>query len=179
MIEGDLTVEYRAPAELIPYARNARTHSAEQVAQIAASMREFGFTNPVLLDEQGTIIAGHGRLAAAQKLALDRIPTITLRGLTDTQRRALILADNRLAETAVWDAEMLRVELEELTEMGQDLELIGFDEESLDELIGGLGERDQGEAPEDFPVVDESVETQFCCPSCGYKWSGNPNAGAK
>lgn len=178
-MEHALQVEYRSPDDLTPYARNARTYSAEQVAQIAGSIREFGFTNPILTDEKGTIIAGHGRLAAAQKLGLEKVPCITIAGLTDTQRRALILADNRLAETAGWDAEMLRVELEELTEAGQDLELIGFDEESLDELIGGLGERDHGEAPEDFPAVDESVETQFCCPSCGYKWSGNPNAGAK
>ena len=178
-MEHSLQVEYRSPDDLTPYARNARTHSAEQVAQIAGSIREFGFTNPILTDENGTIIAGHGRLAAAQKLGLEKVPCITIAGLTDTQRRALILADNRIAETAGWDAEMLRVELEELAEAGADIDLIGFDEESLDELIGGLGERDHGEAPADFPTVDESVETQFCCPSCGYKWSGNPNAGAK
>ena len=178
-MEHALQVEYRSPDDLTPYARNARTHSPEQVAQIAGSIREFGFTNPILTDENGTIIAGHGRLAAAQKLGLEKVPCITIAGLTDTQRRALILADTRLAETAGWDAEMLRVELEELTEAGADLDLIGFDEESLNELIGGLGQRDLGEVPADFPVVDESVETQFCCPSCGYKWSGNPNAGAK
>ena len=137
-MEHALQVEYRPLDDLTPYARNARTHSPEQVAQIAGSIREFGFTNPILTDEQGTIIAGHGRLAAAQKLGIEKVPCITLRGLTDTQRRALILADNRLAENAGWDAEMLRVELEELTEAGADLDLIGFDEESLDELIGGL-----------------------------------------
>ena len=178
-MEHALQVEYRSTDDLTPYARNARTHSPEQVAQIAGSIREFGFTNPMLCEERGTIIAGHGRLAAAQKLGLEKVPCITIAGLSDTQRRALILADNRIAETAGWDAEMLRVELEELTEAGADLDLIGFDDESLDELIGGLGERDHREAPADFPTVDESVETQFCCPSCGYKWSGNPNAGAK
>ena len=139
-MEHALQVEYRSTDDLTPYARNARTHSPEQVAQIAGSIREFGFTNPILCDERGTIIAGHGRLAAAQKLGLEKVPCITIAGLTDTQRRALILADNRIAETAGWDAEMLRVELEELTEAGADLDLIGFDEESLDELIGGLEE---------------------------------------
>ena len=153
-MEHALQVEYRSPDDLTPYARNARTHSAEQVAQIAGSIREFGFTNPILCDEQGTIIAGHGRLAAAQKLGLEKVPCITIAGLTDTQRRALILADNRIAETAGWDAEMLRVELEELTEAGADLDLIGFDEESLDELIGGLeDEHTEGDTePEEPPA---------------------------
>ena len=157
-MEHALQVEYRPLDDLTPYARNARTHSPEQVAQIAGSIREFGFTNPILCDEQGTIIAGHGRLAAAQKLGLEKVPCITIAGLTDTQRRALILADNRIAETAGWDAEMLRVELEELTEAGQDLDLIGFDEESLDELIGGLDEpHTEGDTePEEPPATPVS-----------------------
>lgn len=154
-MEHSLQVEYRSPDDLTPYARNARTHSPEQVAQIAGSIREFGFTNPILCDEQGTIIAGHGRLAAAQKLGLEKVPCITIAGLTDTQRRALILADNRIAETAGWDAEMLRVELEELTEAGADLDLIGFDEGSLDELIGGL---------EDDAEVDDTYSKSVDAP---------------
>lgn len=118
-------------ANLVPYARNSRTHSAEQVAQIAASIREFGFTNPLLIDEQGGIIAGHGRLLAAQKLGFDEVPAITLQGLSDAQKKAYIIADNKLALNADWDDEMLRVEFMELQEMGFDLELTGF---SLDEI---------------------------------------------
>lgn len=118
-------------ANLVPYARNSRTHSAEQVAQIAASIREFGFTNPLLIDEQGGIIAGHGRLLAAQKLGFDEVPAITLQGLSDAQKKAYVIADNKLALNAGWDDEMLRVEFMELQEMGFDLELTGF---SLDEI---------------------------------------------
>ena len=118
-------------ANLVPYARNSRTHSVEQVAQIAASMREFGFTNPLLIDEQGGIIAGHGRLLAAQKLGFDEVPAITLQGLSDAQKKAYVIADNKLALNAGWDDEMLRVEFQELQEMGFDLELTGF---SLDEI---------------------------------------------
>ena len=127
-------------ANLVPYARNSRTHSAEQVAQIAASIREFGFTNPLLIDEQGGIIAGHGRLLAAQKLGFDEVPAITLQWLSDAQKKAYVIADNKLALNAGWDDEMLRVEFQELQEMGFDLELTGF---SLDE-IAGL-EFDEGE----------------------------------
>lgn len=118
-------------ANLVPYARNSRTHSVEQVAQIAASIREFGFTNPLLIDEQGGIIAGHGRLLAAQKLGFDEVPAITLQGLSDAQKKAYVIADNKLALNAGWDDEMLRVEFMELQEMGFDLELTGF---SLDEI---------------------------------------------
>lgn len=120
-------------ANLVPYARNSRTHSAEQVAQIAASIREFGFTNPLLIDEQGGIIAGHGRLLAAQKLGFDEVPAITLQGLSDAQKKAYVIADNKLALNAGWDDEMLRVEFQELEEIGFDLELTGF---SLDEITG-------------------------------------------
>ena len=120
-------------ANLVPYIRNSRTHSAEQVAQIAASIREFGFTNPLLIDDQGGIIAGHGRLLAAQKLGFDEVPAITLQGLSDAQKKAYVIADNKLALNAGWDDEMLRVEFMELQEMGFDLELTGF---SLDEIAG-------------------------------------------
>ena len=116
---------------LIPYARNSRTHSDEQVAQIAASIREFGFTNPVLIDAQGGIIAGHGRVLAARKLQLAEVPCLRLSHLTETQRRAYIIADNKLALNAGWDDEMLRIELAELGELGFDLDLTGF---SLDEI---------------------------------------------
>lgn len=119
--------------KLIPYARNSRTHSPEQVAQIAASIKEFGFTNPILIDEENGIIAGHGRLLAAQKLGIDEVPVIVMAGLTAAQKKAYVIADNKLALNAGWDEDMLRVEFEELQEMGFDLELTGF---SLDEIAG-------------------------------------------
>ena len=113
---------------LIPYARNARTHSDAQVAQIAASIREFGWTNPVLVDGENGIIAGHGRVLAARKLGIEEVPCIELSHLTVAQKRAYILADNRLAENAGWDSDLLKIELGELRDMGMDLSLTGFDE---------------------------------------------------
>lgn len=145
---------------LIPYARNSRTHSDAQVAQIAASIKEFGFTNPVLIDADGGIIAGHGRLMAARKLKLSEVPCIRLGHLTETQKRAYVIADNKLALNAGWDDEMLRIEFAELTELGFDLELTGF---SLDEISGltpeqiepGLTDED---AVPDVPAVPVTVE---------------------
>lgn len=109
-----LKVVYRQVTDLIPYARNARTHSDEQVTRIASSIKEFGFTNPILIDGDNGIIAGHGRLMAAKKLGLREVPTIELSGMTDAQKRAYILADNKLALDAGWDEELLRLEFEEL-----------------------------------------------------------------
>ena len=121
-------------SSVIPYARNSRTHSDAQVAQIAASIKEFGFTNPILIDEQGGIIAGHGRVLAAQKLGLKTVPAITLSHLTEIQRKAYVIADNKLALNAGWDDELLRLEFAELEEAGFDLELTGFSLEEIDEL---------------------------------------------
>jgi DNA modification methylase len=140
--------------ELIPYARNARTHSDTQVAQIAASIREFGFTNPILVDGERGIIAGHGRLMAARLLGLTEVPTLELAHLTPTQRRAYILADNRLALSAGWDADMLRLELGELQFEGFDLGLTGFD---TDEIAGFLAEPTTGLTdPDDVPPVPDT-----------------------
>ena len=129
------TIVRRRCAALIPYARNARTHSDQQVAQIAASIREFGFTNPVLIDEEDGIIAGAGRVLGAHLLGLDEVPCIVLAHLTPTQRRAYALADNKLALNAGWDLEMLSLEIGELGEAGFDLNLTGFDEFELGELF--------------------------------------------
>lgn len=118
-------------ANLVPYARNSRTHSAAQVDKIAASIKEFGFLNPVIVDGENGIIAGHGRILAAQKLGLETVPTIEAAHLTDAQRKAYIIADNRLALDAGWDDEMLRVELQDLDAVDFDLTLTGFD---LDEI---------------------------------------------
>ena len=120
-------IEQVSIGALIPYARNSRTHSDAQVAQIAASIREFGFTNPVLIDADGGIIAGHGRTMAARKLGLDEVPCIRLTNLTDAQKKAYIIADNKLALNAGWDDDLLKVELEDLADLNFDLTLLGWD----------------------------------------------------
>ena len=128
-------IEILPAADLVPYARNSRTHDDAQVAQIAASIKEFGFTNPILIDEDGGIIAGHGRLSAARKLGIDEVPCLRLGHLTDAQKRAYVIADNRLALNAGWDEEMLKVEFAELGDLGFDLELTGFDAKEIDAFL--------------------------------------------
>lgn len=139
--------EYKTAAvsSLIPYARNSRTHSDEQVSKIAASIKEFGFLNPVIVDGENGIIAGHGRVMAAQKLGMETVPVIEASHLTDAQRRAYIIADNRLALDAGWDDELLRVEFAELEELGFDLELTGFDVDQIDDIRIDI---------EDVPIPD-------------------------
>ena len=135
----DLQIAWRPLGELIPYARNPRTHSDAQVAQIAASIREFGWTNPVLVDGANGIIAGHGRVLAARKLGLERVPVIELAHMSEAQKRAYVLADNQLALNAGWDEALLRLELADLSELGFDLGLIGFGEGELERLLAGEG----------------------------------------
>ena len=122
-------------AELIPYASNSRTHSDEQVAQIAASIKEFGWTNPILIDGENGIIAGHGRLMAARKLGHAEVPTIELKDMTEAQKKAYVIADNKLALNAGWDNEILKVEIEALKESGFDIDLLGFDAKELGLLL--------------------------------------------
>ncbi len=146
---------------LIPYARNARTHSDEQVAQIAGSIREFGFTNPVLIDGDGGIIAGHGRVMAARKLGLADVPCIRLGHLTEMQRRAYIIADNKLALNAGWDDDMLALEFQDLQGMGFDLELTGFGLDDIDELLAELDATQEGETDaDDVPEVQPDAITK-------------------
>ena len=133
-------VEQWPTAKLLPYARNARTHSEAQVVQIAASIKEFGFTNPILAGADGVIVAGHGRLAAAQHLGLESVPVIVLDHLSATQRRALVLADNRIAANAGWDEELLKLEIAELDEADFNLDLMGFGDEELERLLNGDGD---------------------------------------
>jgi DNA modification methylase len=133
----DLQIAWRPLGELIPYTRNPRTHSDAQVAQIAASIREFGWTNPVLVDDAKGIIAGHGRVLAARKLGLDEVPVIELGHMSEAQRRAYLLADNQLALNAGWDEALLRLELADLSDLGFDLGLIGFGEGELERLLSG------------------------------------------
>jgi ParB-like chromosome segregation protein Spo0J len=122
-----LKISYRKPAELIPYVSNSRTHSEQQIQQVASSIKEFGFTNPILIDEKSGIIAGHGRLQAAYLLNLDKVPTITLEGLTDAQRKAYVIADNKLALNSGWDDELLKLELEVLSDLDFELDILGWD----------------------------------------------------
>lgn len=121
-------IERRKVDELIPYARNARTHSDEQVAQLAASIKEWGWTTPVLVDEDGEIIAGHGRVMAARKLGIEEVPTMTATGWTKAQKQAYVLADNQIPLNAKWDDNMLALELNDLEEMNFDLSLLGWGE---------------------------------------------------
>ena len=166
-MKPDPVIVSRKVAELIPFAKNSRTHSDAQIAQIAASVREFGWTNPVLIDGGNGIIAGHGRVLAARKLGMDAVPCIELSGLSDTQRRAYIIADNKLALNAGWDEELLALELFDLNAADFDMALIGFDAASL-ALAMGLGadfepgnEDDQGKLDEKAPII---------CPACAHEF---------
>tara|TARA_R110001592_G_scaffold25970_1_gene97986 strand:- start:167 stop:1330 length:1164 start_codon:yes stop_codon:yes gene_type:complete len=156
----DLKVVYRRASELIPYALNSRTHSDDQISQVAASIQEFGFTNPILIDDQCGIIAGHGRLMASQKLGLEQVPTITLPGLSEAQKKAYVIADNKLALNAGWDTTALTAELERLQELEFDFDLIGFDADELAQLLEPEqveGLTDEDDVP-DVPKTPVSVE---------------------
>ncbi len=149
--------EVKQLSDLIPYANNSRTHSDQQVSQVAASIKEFGFTNPVLIDEDGGIIAGHGRVMAAKKLKLKEVPCIVLAGLTDAQRKAYVIADNQLALNAGWDDELLKVEIEGLKDLNFDIDLLGFDDDFISDLLEveseeGLTDEDECPAPPEKPV---------------------------
>ena len=164
---SELNIEYVKTKNLIPYVNNSRTHSDQQIQQVAASIKEFGFTNPILTDEENGIIAGHGRLMAAQVLGLDKVPTITLKGLTEAQKKAYVIADNKLALNAGWDDEMLNLELSNLQNLDFDLELTGF-------LVGELTEAMFGDdlkmtAPDQFKDIDES-SMQHKCPRCSFEF---------
>jgi DNA modification methylase len=152
-----MELQYRRAEDLTPYANNSRTHSKEQVGQIVESIKEFGFTNPILIDEAGGIIAGHGRLEAANALGMAEVPTITLTGLSEAQKRAYVIADNRLALNAGWDIEALTSELKALQAEDFNLDLIGFDP---DELAKMLAEPVEGQTDEDaVPEVPEAPVT--------------------
>lgn len=150
-----IQIKYKPVQDLIPYARNSRTHSDAQVAQIAASIKEFGWTNPILLDGDNGLIAGHGRLLAAQKLGMEQVPTIELSHMSEAQKRAYIIADNKMALNAGWDNDMLFAEFEDLKDAGYDLELTGFTLDEIDQLKPEKvteGLTDEDEAP---PVPEE------------------------
>ena len=156
---ANLNIVYQETNKLTPYARNSRTHSDEQVAQICASIKEFGWTNPILIDEEDGIIAGHGRLMAAQRLKEQQVPTIRLEGLTEAQKKAYVIADNKLALNAGWNEEMLAIELEDLDGMDYDLSLLGFTDEELNNIIHQ--EDEDGLTDDDaVPEVEENPVSQ-------------------
>jgi len=146
-----LQINYKSTENLIPYANNSRTHSDDQINQVASSIKEFGFTNPVLIDEQGGIIAGHGRVMAAKKLGLAEVPTITLEGLTKAQVKAYVIADNQLALNSGWDVDTLKLEIETLQELDFDIDLLGFD----DDFLSGLLDEEPSEGLTDDDAVPE------------------------
>lgn len=168
-------VERRKVDSLVPYARNARTHSPEQVDQIAASIREWGWTVPILIDEQGGLIAGHGRVMAAKKLGLAEVPVMVAAGWSEGQKRAYVLADNKLAENAGWDRDMLKVELGDLGALDFDISLTGFGEGEMSALFdepnfepGSLD--DQGKLDELSPKIIQ-------CPHCGQDFDARKHGG--
>jgi DNA modification methylase len=161
-VKPDLQIQRWPLDRLIPYARNPRTHTEEQVAQIAASIAEFGFVNPVLVAADGVIIAGHARVMAARKLGLTEAPVIVLDHLTPAQRRALVIADNRLAENAGWDEEMLRVELEALREDDFHIDLLGFEDAEIEALLAQPDEAFTGDTDDD--AVPEAPEAAVTIP---------------
>lgn len=138
----NLSVKYQKTGDLIPYVNNTRTHSPEQVKQIASSIQEFGFTNPILVDENNGVIAGHGRIMAAEKLGLETVPTICLAGLSEAKKKAYIIADNKMAENAGWNEELLKIEIESLKDFDFNIDLLGFSQKELTDFnidFGGSG----------------------------------------
>lgn len=147
----------RLVSDLIPYINNSRTHSDEQVNQVASSIKEFGFTNPVLIDDKGGLIAGHGRIMAAKKLGINEVPCVELKGLTEAQKKAYVIADNQLAMNSGWDLDVLKLEVQNLTELDFDLDLLGFDDDFMGSLLDvqiedGLTDEDSVPEPPEKPV---------------------------
>lgn len=151
---------------LIPYVNNSRTHSEEQVLQIASSIKEFGFTNPVLIDDEKSIIAGHGRVLAARKLGINEIPCIVLSGLSKAQKKAYVIADNQIALNAGWDFDLLKVEIELLQEFDYDLDLLGFDDSTIGSI---LSSKELMNDNDNFDSVDDH-KTKNKCPRCSYEF---------
>src|SRR5262245_39980717 len=154
-----------------PYPNNPRTHPEAQIELLARLMVEHGVDQPIVVDEKGVIIKGHGRLRAAKHAGMKTFPVVVKRGLTEEQKRAERIADNQVALLAGWDRELLRIELRDLELADHDLSLLGFEGSELEAYKGDIV------PPEDFQKVDVNVTTEYQCPSCGYQWSGKPHAG--
>jgi ParB-like chromosome segregation protein Spo0J len=155
---------------LTPYARNSRSHSDQQINQIAASIKEWGWTTPVLIDEDGGIIAGHGRVLAAQKLKIDLVPVIVAKGWSESKKRAYVIADNKLAINASWDEEMLRLELAELDVAGFNLELTGFTGDDLTQAMFGNEALDVTPESSSQEIDVDDYKMGHQCPKCGFEF---------
>lgn len=160
-----MEIIYKKVNELIPYINNARTHNDEQVSQICASINEYGFTNPILIDEKNSIIAGHGRLLAAKKLKMKEVPCIVLCGLTDAQKKAYVIADNKMALNAGWDLNLLSLEFENLKELDVDLNLTGFSADEIENLLGENKDIEDNDYEEQ--ELKENNTRLHKCPECG------------
>lgn len=152
-----LAIAYRAPADLIPYAKNSRTHSDMQIAQIASSIKEFGFTQPILLDGENGIIAGHGRWQAAIKLGLEQVPTIDLSHLSETQKKAYVIADNKIALNSGWDETLLELEIQDLRDAGFEIDLLAFDPSELKSADVDYSVLDDEEIDEQLDEMSKGV----------------------
>ena len=159
-------------ASLKPYEKNPRVHSEKQVEQLSESIKRFGFTVPILIDEADNIIAGHGRLEASKLLNLKEVPTIEIANLTEAEKKALIIADNQLTLNSNWNEEFLKDEISLLKDANFDLDLLGFSTEQLEGFFADIKE-----LPEmtDFNEFGEDIEVEHICPKCNYKWSGSAN----
>lgn len=184
MKSKETTFELRNVDDLIPYARNARTHSPEQVQKLAGSIKEFGFLNPVVISEDGGILAGHGRVMVAQKLGIKQVPCVVESHLTEAQRKAYILADNRLALDAGWDKEMLKIEISELKNMNFNLDQIGFDGVEIDEILkNNEVEKFTDDFTENKDTYSKELDLddfdqdkfQHTCPRCGMRFNDEDN----
>lgn len=167
----------RKVSDLTPFARNARTHDQAQIGQIAASIREWGWTQPIIVDESGGILAGHGRLLAAIHLGLDEVPCVVASGWSEAKRRAYIIADNRLTENAGWDEGMLSAELQDLSALDFDLSLVGFDGEELARLLDS--DQDDDNPPDTPPessakeIDPDDYQMGHRCPRCGFEFDSD------
>ncbi len=160
-MHDNLRIEYRPVGSLTPRARNPRTHSKKQIRQIAESIRTFGFTNPILVDAVGEVLAGHGRLQAAELLGMREVPTVLLDEMSEAQKRAYVIADNKLAENAGWDTDLLAIELEYLVELDDDFDvtITGFETPEIDFLIESLTPGDDDPAADEMPADDPEAPT--------------------
>ena len=171
MTKNALKISMTETDKLVPYAMNSRTHAPEQVAQIAASIKEFGFTNPILTDGENGIIAGHGRVMAAQKLGLESVPCIELAHLSEAQKKAYIIADNKLALNAGWDDELLKLELDELHTDGFKMDLLGFDAAELSAAMSLDSLPDMLEPESSSKEIDtDDYKMGHMCPKCGFEF---------
>lgn len=166
------SVEMRRLDKIKPYPNNPRTHPPAQIDMLAGMMKRHGVDQPIVVDDDGVILKGHGRRLAALAAGFERFPVVVHKGLSDAEKRAMRVADNQAALLAGWDTELMRLEVGELKIAGYDLELLGFGEAQLVSFTTTPG------PPGEFPEFGDDIETKYCCPSCGYRWSGDPLAGA-